>query len=442
VEDPYPPQGPDTTEEIGSVKGLHIRLAIRTTSRVGPLSRKTVALAITLVLCLVAFVLAAGDTWAAEKPSQEKPSQEKPSQAAQHGTVEGTTTINGKVAEPVAEKTPPVETPPVEAPPTQTPPTQTPLPPTSETPPANEPSPPPVEPAPSMPEPEPTPQPTPQPAPQPAPQWFAVVIADGETVDSEPVLTYWPTTDPEQAPNVAYPVPGSEAPVEDSGSYVPSTSADAWPPVYAVEEDAAPTDQWASEPFLGPVAADPLAPDPVAPERAALFGMRGEAPIASPKPSAATKPVSLTPAPDFPASVGGAPRLPSSLGTTAASAVGTVKNAAASVASATAEALWYLASGSPGTSTTDSTDGTQGHPSEDTPQPAPAPLVPLGGSGLFSLSTSGGHAGAGGSFAPPLVGILALLGVILLRRDFRRYLASCEMPKPSSALLSPLERPG
>jgi hypothetical protein len=49
--------------------------------------------------------------------------------------------------------------------------------------------------------------------------------------------------------------------------------------------------------------------------------------------------------------------------------------------------------------------------------------------------------GTGGGFAPLLVGILAL-AVVLLRRDFRTYLVSCELPKPSSALLLPLERPG
>jgi hypothetical protein len=50
--------------------------------------------------------------------------------------------------------------------------------------------------------------------------------------------------------------------------------------------------------------------------------------------------------------------------------------------------------------------------------------------------------GTGGGFAPLLVGILALFAVILLGRDFRTYLVSCEVPKPSSALLQPLERPG
>jgi hypothetical protein len=41
-----------------------------------------------------------------------------------------------------------------------------------------------------------------------------------------------------------------------------------------------------------------------------------------------------------------------------------------------------------------------------------------------------------------LVGVLALFAAILLRRDFRTYLISCEVLKPSSALLLPLERPG
>jgi hypothetical protein len=49
---------------------------------------------------------------------------------------------------------------------------------------------------------------------------------------------------------------------------------------------------------------------------------------------------------------------------------------------------------------------------------------------------------AGGGVAPLLVGIVAFLIVILTRRDFRTYLIACEMPKPSSALLRPLERPG
>jgi hypothetical protein len=115
---------------------------------------------------------------------------------------------------------------------------------------------------------------------------------------------------------------------------------------------------------------------------------------------------------------------------------------AASVSSATTELLGYLAGGSPVTSSTNSTDGIQEQqPSEGSSQPAP-PVVPPVGSSSFSLFTGGGHLGGiGGGFAPLLVGILAL-AVILLRGDFRTYLVSCEMPKPSSALLGPLERPG
>src|SRR5215208_5724219 len=71
-----------------------------------------------------------------------------------------------------------------------------------------------------------------------------------------------------------------------------------------------------------------------------------------------------------------------------------------------------------------------------------APLAPPLG-GVFSPFTgAAGQLGAGGGVAPLLVGILALLTVSLARRDFRTYLIECEMPKPSSALLRPLERPG
>jgi hypothetical protein len=74
-------------------------------------------------------------------------------------------------------------------------------------------------------------------------------------------------------------------------------------------------------------------------------------------------------------------------------------------------------------------------------QSAP-PLAPPAGGGSFSPFTGGGQLGIGGGFAPLLVGVLALFATSLLRRDFRTYLISCEMPEPSSALLGPLERPG
>jgi hypothetical protein len=80
------------------------------------------------------------------------------------------------------------------------------------------------------------------------------------------------------------------------------------------------------------------------------------------------------------------------------------------------------------------------NPPDSAPQPASPIAPPLGGS---SFSGSGGQAGlGGGGFAPLLlVGVLAS-GLILLRRDGLLRWPSCEPPKPSSALLAPLERPG
>lgn len=409
----------------------------RTTSlTIGLRNRKIQALAMMLVLCLVTFVvLAGGEAWAAEQPSQ----------TAQPGTVQSTTMINGKVAEPVAEVTPPVKTPPVE-----TPPAQTPLPPTNEeTPPAEEPSPPPVEPAPTTPEPEPAPQPT----PQPTPQRFAVVITDGEVVESEPVLTSQSAADFGQvlepkpmsnaSPDVVDPTPTPAAPAAADDGYA-SGSAPAGPapdPVLPVPGPAAASEQVlpAASGLAGLVrglVAEPAA-SPAAP--------RGDGGL-RPTPADANPAAGLTPSAPVqtvPASVGGALRLPSSLGTTAASAAGTVQSAASTAASVAAEILGSLTGGSPVNSSTNSTNGTQEQqPSEGTPQPAPAPVAPPVGGSSFSLSTGGGQLGTGSGFAPLLVGILALLGTILLRRDFRTYLVSCEMPKPSSALLMPLERPG
>jgi hypothetical protein len=80
------------------------------------------------------------------------------------------------------------------------------------------------------------------------------------------------------------------------------------------------------------------------------------------------------------------------------------------------------------------------NPSDSAPQPV-APLAPpLGGS---SFSGSGGQTGlGGGGFASLLLVCVLASGLVLLRRDGLLSWASCEIPKPSSALLSPLERPG
>jgi hypothetical protein len=68
-----------------------------------------------------------------------------------------------------------------------------------------------------------------------------------------------------------------------------------------------------------------------------------------------------------------------------------------------------------------------------------SPLAPLRDS---SFSLSGGQAGPGSGLTPLLVCVLAS-GLILLRRDGLLFgWAPYEPPKPGSALLLPLERPG
>ena len=431
---------------------MHLGQPPRTTSRIDSHCRKRLALFVALVLCLFAFVLAAGEAWAADQPSK----------TTQPGTVESTTTINGKVAEPGPEaKPPPVVTPPVEKPaaedPAPLPPrneTQpsketSPLPPRKETQPAEEPSPPPIDPAPSMPEPEVS---APQPAPRPAPQRFAVKT-DGEAVESAPVLTYhsasdfgrvlapkpMPNDSPEVKPDVIDPAPAPAAPAAAAAGdgYASGPAPD--PVLVPVPGPAAASEQVlpAASGLAGLVRG--LVAEPAAPWRDG--DPHGVPPRTPANPTVVAGLTPSTPVQTVPASVRGALHLPSSVGTTAASAVGTVQSAAASVASATAEVLGTLTGGL----TEPSAAGTQeDQPSEGTPEPAPPLAPPTGGGGSFSPFTGGGQlGGTGGGSTPLLVGILALLATSLLsRRDFSTYLISCEMPKPSSALLMPLERPG
>ena len=81
---------------------------------------------------------------------------------------------------------------------------------------------------------------------------------------------------------------------------------------------------------------------------------------------------------------------------------------------------------------------------------APDPLAPLepllppmpepGDSAFFSLPGTG-QVGSGGGLGLLLLGVLAS-GLILLRRDGPLSWITYELPKPTSALLLPLERPG
>ena len=136
-----------------------------------------------------------------------------------------------------------------------------------------------------------------------------------------------------------------------------------------------------------------------------------------------------------------APSFLSGLEAAANSAVETLQSAARSVAASAAVGVSgaMMSPGGevlPGGSTPAGAEGA----SEDTPPPpAPPAPAPLGGNS-FSLSGMG-QAGPGGGVAPLFICIL-VAGVILLRPGGGLSWASCELPKPSSALLIPLERPG
>ena len=119
------------------------------------------------------------------------------------------------------------------------------------------------------------------------------------------------------------------------------------------------------------------------------------------------------------------------------SATGNLQSVAANVADTSVSTPASGGESSPATSSSGA-----GESPESTPQherrPS-SPLAPLGGS---SFSLSGGQAGPGGGLAPLLVCVLAS-GLVLLRRDGLLFRwAPYEPPKPSSALLAPLERPG
>src|SRR5215217_1002415 len=73
---------------------------------------------------------------------------------------------------------------------------------------------------------------------------------------------------------------------------------------------------------------------------------------------------------------------------------------------------------------------------------SPEQQQPLGSSYIGLSSGMGQASSAGGLGTTLLLGVLLVASIELLRRDFRTYLVSIELPKPSSALLSPLERPG
>ena len=91
----------------------------------------------------------------------------------------------------------------------------------------------------------------------------------------------------------------------------------------------------------------------------------------------------------------------------------------------------------------DSSSSSQGTwPAPSAPVSPEQQQPPLGSSYIGLSSGMGQASSAGGLGTTLLLGVLFVASTLLLRRDFGTYLVSMELPKPSSALLSPLERPG
>ena len=90
----------------------------------------------------------------------------------------------------------------------------------------------------------------------------------------------------------------------------------------------------------------------------------------------------------------------------------------------------------------DSSSSSQGTWPAPSAPVSPEQQQPLGSSYIGLSSGMGQASSAGGLGTTLLLGVLFVASVLLMRRDFRTYLVSIELPKPSSALLSPLERPG
>ena len=161
-----------------------------------------------------------------------------------------------------------------------------------------------------------------------------------------------------------------------------------------------------------------LAPFPAPTKTAAI----GWPPFATPQ---------STPRPAIPSPALSGTQRTLSLEHVARSVVQTLQNAASSA--------WAGLKGGSSSPEPSSSGDEGGGSSNEMPEPPASPSAPLGGS---SYSLSSGQAGSsGGSVAPLLLYILAS-SLLLLQRDDRLSRISLFCPKPSSALLSPLERPG
>jgi hypothetical protein len=472
------------TEEIGSAETLYLLRLYRTTGLVDVQSHKPLALLVALVLSLFVFVLATGEARAEGLPSPTA------QQRAVVGAVDGVVVLNSKATYPPPVYPEPVYLPPVEPTSVETTPVGTAK---IGTPPAAQPVTPPVVPPPVS---------SARPAasePEPAPRGYPGMIPDGEEVagsEPEPIPTSpkphnpelvptptdWhdpgalPTDEPEPtSSDGALPTPGpvSGGPVPDLSPFEPEGSTEGSKPLGAASEptpvpfalgegeptgSAGPSSGPHQAPSFGAEPTSPSAPIEPVGKPASLSADHAVQLAAHRMPSRAPGQATpqATPYPAAQTMVQQAVQpiarqaLPGSSALAAAANSGAVQEAltrtlttVAGAASAAANAFGTLADWTtgyyyPSDEATQSPSGGGGAPAPL--EPLFPPMSPIEGSSFFSLSGVG-QAGPGGGLVLLLLGVLAS-GLILLRRDGPLSWASCEMPKPSSALLLPLERPG
>jgi hypothetical protein len=377
-------------------------------------SRRPLALlVVALILCLFFAFVFANVAWAKEQPSSKEQQQPRG---------ESTSIGNGKqVSEPAPTSTPVSSLPPVEPSSIEKLPEKLPPPPADSVPPKAD----------------------PEPAPQPPSLQRTMVITttDGETVgpssaepvsspqQTRPTSSESPPTTPTN-PSDPAPVAASAAPTPDLGSpetEIPAAAEEEIPAAGSAElptnNDLSAPPSEASEPVIPALALQ----QQVAQRVTSLQGVASEE---------QAQPSYYSTSGITPASAGVQPltwTLNNVIGTSTSAAAGAVAGVWGTVGN------WLTEEA---TSSTEDSSASQGT--------GPAPLAPVRpqeeqqplGSIYMWLASGMGQTGAGGLGNTLLLGVLLVASIVLLRRDFRTYLVSIELPKPSSALLSPLERPG
>jgi hypothetical protein len=315
-----------------------------------------------------------------------------------------------------------------------------------------------------------------EPASQPALVWLVSTAEEVSSAASDPALAEpkLPVGDAlpdlESASGSAIrsdPVSGSTTvPAEQDGPKIPVD------PYLTLPDPRPTTSERATEASPGLVSAAPgdqgTAPGPVDPDRSPLDPepepvavkesnplplLTGEAPAAEPAALyAGEEEGSYLPYVPVTSVVGAVETLDVNLGNAAAYALGVLVDEALSWPAPVegeglvdttlaglfnGEAAGHAPASEPSGETESSPTGTAPEwPLQDSgPQPV-SPFTPPAGS---SFSLSGGQVGAG--IVALLLCVLAS-GLLLLRREYKLFWAFCELPKPSSVLLLPPERPG